>query len=268
MCTATLIPLPRGGLRLLHNRDEQRARPIAPDLCSGPDFAYPIDPVGGGTWAAVKANGLGMALLNRNPLAADKLPRPSQPQTRGRVILDLLDCTDLHAVAERAQVMSATRFLPFELIAFDDQAVLTFAWMGSGYAESNDAERLLVKRQAISQHDPPTLWSSSGLGDNVVEADRRGVFARAFGSDPERWPDQQAALHRSVDPSRSFAGFCMSRDDARTVSQTELTVTPQAVELDYRLWSDGAATPCAAQTVRLDRKPVASAADRPSTGPR
>lgn len=238
MCTATLVPLAQGGARLLHNRDEQRDRPPATNLRATAHAAYPIDPVSSGTWAAISRYGLAFALLNRNPQPAHELPRPPNAHSRGAVIPGMLDAPSLDDVVLRFDALDAERFMPFDLIALDAAHALTLTWMGPGFGG-----RRAPRFHTIQPDTPPTLWSSSGLGDDVVEADRQAAFARAFSPSPADWPDQQTILHRSFSPGREFAGFCMHRQDARTVSQTELLVTPDKLELTYRLWNDGAHAP-------------------------
>src|SRR5262249_11399645 len=67
MCTVTVVPTP-GAVRLACNRDEQRTRPPAlpPQVRRfGRRWAaFPVDPVGGGTWVAVNDTGLAMTVLN------------------------------------------------------------------------------------------------------------------------------------------------------------------------------------------------------------
>src|SRR5262245_3441937 len=96
MCTVTIVPRggEAGGYRLVTNRDERCDRPgaLRPVWhCRRKGrAAYPIDPVGGGTWVGVNDVGLTVALLNRYQRFDGRL-NPQAP-SRGLIIPALLGC--------------------------------------------------------------------------------------------------------------------------------------------------------------------------------
>ena len=100
MCTVTFLPM-GDGLRVMANRDERHTRPSAhpPSIAraGGALALMPIDPQGGGTWIAGTSAGLVFALLNA--AGESRAVAPS----RGRLILELVDCIDLRQVVSRAQ---------------------------------------------------------------------------------------------------------------------------------------------------------------------
>jgi hypothetical protein len=64
----------------------------------------------------------------------------------------------------------------------------------------------------------PLLFTSSGLGDHLVEAVRRELFDQMFAGAPETWERAQHAFHRHRWPQREHLSVNMSRATARTVS--------------------------------------------------
>src|SRR5262249_12632394 len=86
----------------------------------------------------------------------------------------------------------------------------------------------LVQRSAAGE---PFLFTSSGLGDHLVEEPRRQLFAEAMGHSAN--PDAQDLFHRHEWPDRSHLSVCMRRSDARTVSHTLVVLTERAGLLTY-----------------------------------
>src|SRR5262249_23772703 len=87
---------------------------------------------------------------------------------------------------------------------------------------------------AITQQrlDRPLLFTSSSLGDAIVERPRRGLFERFMRS--RRDPlDAQARFHRHRWPDQPQVSVCMSREDAATVSHTVVDVSTEAVAVCY-----------------------------------
>src|SRR5512139_3976242 len=169
MCTMTFLGLAEG-LRLGCNRDELRTRPRAEpprEVRFGSRRAIlPIDPQGGGTWIAVNDAGLVMALLNRYP---DSLPMPSGPVSRGEIIPSLLHHGRLDEAVAAASKLPADRYAPFRLLVADRGSVV----------ELVELDGRLTVHPARSL-ERPLLFTSSGLGDHVVEGPRRALFESMF----------------------------------------------------------------------------------------
>lgn len=226
MCTVTLVPVKSGpapALRMLCNRDELRSRPAALPprrrRFGGRRAALPIDPVSGGTWVAVNDAGLALTVLNVNPAVRTK-HSPAR-RSRGEVIPALLDGSALAEVVESALMLNAGDFAPFRLIVADLQEAAEVR---------SDGDRVrLVRRFRLTR---PALFTSSGLGDHVVEAPRRRLFQRLVDRSVA-WPAQQQAFHRHTWPEQPHLSVCMSRPDAETVSLTLVELSPGRVVLTY-----------------------------------
>jgi hypothetical protein len=281
MCTVTVIrPEEDGGavLRLACNRDESRARPAAlpPRIIdAGPRRAVmPIDPAGGGTWIAATDAGLILTLLNAHPgagadtsrgaamagaaaasagktAAAPAPPSGTSPATaarpsRGGIIPMLLPAGRLDEAIAAAEQIDTRPYAPFRLVIADRDEV----------AELRPQHgRLVTTLRAPA--DRPRFFTSSGLGDGLVEGPRRALFDTRIDGRPATRALQDA-FHRERDPDRPELGVNMSRADARTVSYTVVELGPNEVRLLYHPDApDRPATP-AAVTLAL-RPPAATA---------
>jgi hypothetical protein len=229
MCTLTIISRPDGGFRLAFNRDESRSRAAAlpPERRRFGDRSaiLPIDPPSDGTWIAVNDAGLVLALLNANPV-----PRPERRGTRSRGMLipDLLPSASLDDVVTRMAKLTAGEFPPFRLVAIAESRIAD--WKSNGFRITQTGPGPIVA---------PLMFTSSGLGDELVEGPRRGLFETMFfdGSDRRARQDK---FHRHTWPDQPHLSVCMSRADARTVSLTVaewdehnawMTYTPDAPDI-------------------------------------
>jgi hypothetical protein len=223
MCTVTVVAW-RNTVRLACNRDEQRARPAAlpPQIhrFGNRQAILPIDPTGGGTWIGVNNGGVAITLLNINH--GNRLDRSSAPRlSRGIIIPALLHCGSLAEAVDLGQKLQSRHYAPFRLVLVtqDEAAEL----------RSDGEEIRLTWRAALSK---PLLFTSSGLGDELVEGPRRELFNDLF-SRRECWFAQQDALHRHRWPDRPHLSICMSRPDAHTVSYSVIALSPRAANLTY-----------------------------------
>jgi Transport and Golgi organisation 2 len=227
MCTVSVVGW-GGGLRLACNRDELLSRPIAIPpvirLCGDRSALLPLDPQPGGTWIAVNDAGVAFVILNVNPRP---VPDPSpRLRSRGTIIPALLQCDDAaQAAAAMTDDLNPDDFPPFRLIALDRQTCAEFTFDGQSLATTCrpfDGE--------------PLMYTSSGLGDALVERPRRELFDRIVRS-AEACPRRQDEfhLHRWLD--RPHLSVLMNRADARTVSRTVIDVSKQRARMQY--FADG-----------------------------
>jgi hypothetical protein len=235
MCTLTLVP-GRGGPRLAFNRDEQRSRPagLPPRLArhGGRLAALPLDPAGGGTWLAVNDAGLALALLNVNPRPPAGGGWPARPRAgRGSIIPGLLDCATLEEAVRRAAALAPADYAPFRLVLAQGEAVADLRSDGASARLSGPA-RLPA----------PVLFTSSGLGDHLVEGPRRALFEGHFRPAGD-WRRQQGAFHRHSWPERPHLSVCMRRADACTVSHSVVEVGPQGATFAYQAGAPDRAGP-------------------------
>jgi hypothetical protein len=221
VCTLTILPRAGGaGLRLASSRDEARARPEAlpprERAYGGLRALLPVDPASGGTWVAANSAGLALALLNVNrPGLGGGEPRRS----RGTIIPALLGCADPDEARRRAEALRPADFPPFRLVL-----------AGAGLVVEGLSDGVAL-RWSRGRLEGPLLWTSSGLGDHLVEGPRRRLFERALAARPT--PQAQDAFHRHRWPGRPHLSVRMSRPDARTVSYTVVEVTPEKVSMKY-----------------------------------
>jgi hypothetical protein len=223
VCTVTIVGLAGGGFRLADNRDERDTRPAArpprPAVFGSRRAILPIDPQGGGTWVAVNDAGLALAILNVNPGAG---PAPTGRLSRGRIIPSLLHCADAGEAAGEAARIHPTSHAPFRLVLTD----------GNQVAEAvSDGARLRLDRGPLPA-GRPVLFTSSSLGDAMVQEPRRALFEEMFAraGDPVAIQD---AFHAHLRPDRREVSVLMRRPGARTVSRTVITVRDGAALLEY-----------------------------------
>ncbi len=224
MCTLSVIPLTENpsalGIRLVVNRDESRLRPAAIppaiETFGAHQAILPRDPQAGGTWIGVNDAGLAMVLLN-----ATGAPAPARPITRGAIIPSLLDAVGRDEAIVRAEQINVGQFAPFRLVIVD-RAMLAELAIDDGALRVHD-------RHAI---DRPLMYTSSGLGDALVGAPRRELFAAMF-AESAPWRETQDAFHRHRWPGREGVSVNLSRPEASTVSQTIVEITNDAVTMIY-----------------------------------
>jgi hypothetical protein len=233
MCTVTIIPLGRppndGGnmprtFRLACNRDESRVRPEAlpPRVrrCGERRAVMPTDPAGGGTWVAVNDAGLALALLNVNAgPSADRAAPP--PRSRGLIIPPLAGCASAAEAAGAAAELDPADYGPFRLVLVDGRDWAEVEWDGVTFAACRRA-----------WDGTPLLFTSSGLGDALVDPPRRALFDETCRPAPS--PAVQDAFHRHRWPDRPHLSVSMSRTDARTVSYTVVEVGPARSVIRYQ----------------------------------
>ena len=208
------------------NRDELRTRPSAlpPRLVESGTrrSAMPIDAEAGGTWVAVNDAGVAATLLNLNLPDAKPVDRA---ESRGQIIPPLMACGSAAEAAEAAGNLLPTQYKPFRLVLADPSMV---------YLIRSDGHALSVK-QIGSPGSGPMLFTSSGLGDHLVEGPRRELFEQLFAGPPETWLRVQSNFHRHRWQDQLPLSVLMSRDDAATVSISSVDID-ERIALQY--WSN------------------------------
>lgn len=263
MCTVTIIPLtarrrapPRStrpvfdgpGVRLACNRDELRTRPaaLAPAVRRfGERLAIlPVDPQSGGTWVAASDAGLAFSLLNVNPAPGlDRAELESRP-SRGLIIPALLPSASLQDAVNAASAVDAARARPFRLVVAD-----RCSWA----ALRCDGRTVAV--EGTGGIGRPALFTTSGLGDQLVERPRRALFEQMFASSGDLAAAQDQ-FHRHSWPERPELSVCMRRAEARTVSLTVIELRPEWASMSHFAGPPDEITACV--TLCLPLRPAAA----------
>jgi hypothetical protein len=224
VCTLTIFPA-SDGFQLAMNRDELRSRPAAlpPEIRSGGGRSWimPVDPVGGGTWIAASDAGVAMALLNLHDVPWSGEAEPAARMSRGTIIPHLIEAGDVEEAVRLARGIRPADYQPFRLVATDSDRFAVFASDGN-------ALRISIERRGSK----PLLFTSSGLGDRVVDVPRRRLFTALLEMEGPT-PAVQQAFHRHSWPDRRDVSVCMERPEARTVSCTTVEVSEAKVDLRY-----------------------------------
>lgn len=221
MCTLSFLPAD-GGYHLLMNRDEQRSRPDAhpPRLHPAGEHlsVYPGEQ-GGGTWIGVNDAGLCAALLNwyARPLLID---RPAF--SRGLIIPTLLGASGSDEAVLYLRSLPLDKLAPFRIFLF--------------HAGETKATMLASDGASLNQCGLPwkhSHWFSSGHDEAEASRIRDETATRASAETDAGTLEWLRRLHRSHQPKRGPFSICMHREDARTVSMTEVTLLHGKAELTY-----------------------------------
>src|SRR5215469_7696240 len=221
MCTVSFIPS-ANGYCLGMNRDESRFRPIAfrPEVRRTPDgFAiYPSEP-GGGTWIGMNDSGFGLALINWYKVPARSLRRTI---SRGIVVKEVIQSRTIEHLSSFLQELPLEQMPPFRLISISlpEARVGEFRW------DQNQVTPLCHLWAA--RH-----WFSSGLDEQQAEVTRAEVCRRAWSESDAGELGWLRRLHRSHVPERGGFSICMHREEAGTVSYTEIEVCKASGTMRY-----------------------------------
>jgi hypothetical protein len=234
MCTVTIFPLPStepneqhgsDRIRLACNRDESLMRPraIPPHVrqIGARQAVFPIDPAGGGTWIAANDAGLVFTLLNFNvPTLAPELASRSQ-LSRGLIIPTLLDCPTQTIAVDRLLALDVSRYAAFRLVITNCEQFVEVVSTGKKIQIRN-------RKRLYS----PLLFTSSGLGDAVVESPRSSLLQQILSTQAASSAVQDS-FHRHSWPRKQHLSVCMRRPDARTVSYTTVEMSRDRAVMQY-----------------------------------
>jgi Transport and Golgi organisation 2 len=239
MCTVSFLPSRRGFV-LAMNRDERKSRvqglPPRMGLAGSRRCLYPAEP-DGGSWVGINDRGLTLALINW-------YEKPQRDRTlsvsRGVVIPRLLRADDIEMAGALLKELPLARINPFRLIAvwLPQAAIREWRW---------DGKALKALRPGWRRRH----WFSSGLDEALANRKRMMVVRAEARSASAETPEWLRRLHRSHAPARSAYSICMHRDEAETVSYTEIAATSRQAKMTY---APGA--PCAGKPKRQRRLPL------------
>ena len=222
MCTVTFIPR-RNGYYLGMNRDEKSSRPagLFPSIRTihGHRVLYPSEPTGG-TWVSLTDRGISFALVNwySVPASAD-----GDVVSRGIVIPSISDA-DSPASADRSlSELPLGRMNPFRLVGVfpDCRKIMEWRW---------DLKHVTRKRHRWCA----LQWISSGFDEPRAQTVRNKTFREALTQKSAGTLGWLRRLHRSHSPQPSPFSICMHREDAATVSYTEVCFGRGQTEMRYK----------------------------------
>jgi hypothetical protein len=173
--------------------------------------------VSGGTWIGVNDDGLVVALLNRT--VGPGVERLA-PRSRGSIVPELLACRSIDRVVEASEALDRRAFEAFSLVMVQRSAVAVIA--GDPARPPHEVFPLVT----------PVMFTSSSLGDALVEAPRCTLFEQLVLSSDD-WLRGQYQFHRHQWTRRPEISIRMAREDAATVSRTTIDVTCGTIDLDY-----------------------------------
>jgi hypothetical protein len=226
------------------NRDEKIARGagVPPEMheFDGTRAIYPNDG-DGGTWIAANECGIALALLNWNDVAQPG--KAGKTRSRGRVIPALIDSRalwDLHAVFS---VSNFTGMLPFRLVGVfpSEREIWEWRW------DSTQLEFQVHFWE--SRH-----WFSSSLSDRRAETLRGTACRNAQHESDAGSVPWLRRLHASHTGGPGPFSLCVHREDVKTLSYTEVMVTPGTVQMGHVRSSPCSMEPI--QPMEIERTPV------------
>lgn len=225
------------------NRDEKITRGAGePPEIHELDLARAIYPGdgSGGTWLAVNDYGITLALLNWNDVPKRAVAQVKM-RSRGQVIPALIGSRSLSDLHEVIRVSNFQGMLPFRLIGVfpSEQQIWEWRW---------DSKRVTVQVHTWESHH----WFSSSLSENRAESLRGTVCRNA-----KREPDAGSVLwlrrlHASHASGPGPFSLCVHRDDVKTLSYSEVVVTPGRIEMAH--FRDSPCDMIATDTRGMDRK--------------
>lgn len=239
MCTVTLLPTACGYL-LGMNRDEQLARspslPAAAQAIRGRSVLCPTE-IGGGTWVGVNDQGVSFALLNwyQSPHRV-----AGAAVSRGLLVRSLLPETSPTSVEMALANFPLVWVNPFRLVTVfpAERAVVESRW---------DLSRL----DQMTHRWAANIWISSGFDEAGAHQSRREVFARALGGRAGRNISLLRQMHRCHRSGPGPYSICMHREEAATVSYSEIVVREAEARLAFTPGAPCSTAPLPAVALRL-----------------
>jgi hypothetical protein len=220
MCTLSLVAR-NDGFLLGMNRDERLSRgpALAPEIqkVCGLDAVFPIES-SGGTWIAANQNGIAFALLNQNARHG-----MSKTRSRGEIIPELIRSAELESAARQVDRLDLTGFLPFLLVGISAFERRLMQWRFDG-------DRLTTTELDFGNRH----WFSSGISDADAATHRAPICALASKSDGAGTAQWLRALHRDHGDRAGAFSICVHREDAATVSYSEVEVSRDRISFRYQ----------------------------------
>jgi hypothetical protein len=139
--------------------------------------------------------------------------------SRGLIVPALLACPSIDRALKMAQDIAGREFEPFRLVLAQRSTVAVLTTDPASAVE-------------MFPLAGPVMFTSSSLGDALVEAPRRALFDQLVTGAADRLCGQ-FRFHRHQWTERPDISVQMERDDAATLSRTTIDATSRAIDLWY-----------------------------------
>ncbi len=221
MCTITFLAR-RNGYALGVNRDEKLTRvaalPPSRLLLGGRTILCPSEP-NGGTWIGVNDAGATLALINWYSVPERVA---GKAVSRGEVVRSALRADSSIRVDQTLGELSLDRVNPFRLIGVFPASRTVAEWRWN-----------LCRLERLEHRWEANTWISSGFDEPGAQQTRGKTFGEALRQSSSGRLEWLRRLHRSHNPECGAYSTCMHRDDAATVSYTEVKVARYAAAMRY-----------------------------------
>ncbi len=228
--------------RLGMNRDEKLARaiafPPAQDHFGTREVLFPREPEGG-TWVGVNDAGVTVALINWYGVPAGVAGKPLSRGELVRASLPSASPDQLHVLRGESPLV---RVNPFRLIGVFPARRIVVEWLWN-----------LERLERLDHPWRTSIWISSGVDEAGAQRTRTASFREALLRSSADGADWLRRLHRSHAPERGPYSTCMHREDAATVSYTEVAVSREMAALRYTPGAPCCSAPLPEQVLGLKR---------------
>lgn len=236
MCTVSWH-VDKNSYKVFFNRDESKGRATAlpPEIYTiksethSQSHIMPLDPEGGGSWLAVNEYGLVFALLN---FYQGRLPK-GRLRSRGEIVKEIVSSRSVAEALAWLQALNLEKFPPFSLLVFTPELMQVPAFQKT--------QMFCWNGKQLSQESKSSPLFSSAIDFDLVRESREKIYKTLILAKDKVDDEDFLQLHKSHLPEKSRISICMHRDDASTVSFSQVTVSPERVDFYY---ADGA--PCQA----------------------
>lgn len=221
MCTVTFSPRKRG-YALAMNRDEKLTRatglPPAESLNNGSRVLAPSEP-SGGTWISVNDSGVSFALINWYSI---RTKVESKAVSRGEVVGAVCFYSAAVLANEKLGWLPLKHINPFRLIGIfpNGKKILEWRW---------DLNKMSFKKHPWQLQQ----WISSGFDEPRAQRMRGKTIQTAARQSSAGRLAWLRRLHRSHLPTTGPFSTCMHREDAATVSYTEISASSRMVQMRH-----------------------------------
>ncbi|MEB8347475.1 NRDE family protein [Flavobacteriaceae bacterium KMM 6898] len=219
MCTVSFISIGNKTI-ITSNRDEQTTRPKAyepkEEIINDFKIIYPKDPKAGGTWFAIKENGMAAVLLNG--AFKNHIPDEKHTVSRGLILLRIISGTDPISQVSKIDLGSVA---PFTIVLFNTKRLIEFRWDGNN--------KHIKELDARSNY----IWSSVTLYAKDAILKREAQFADFL--EGSGTIHEKSIINFHLDNDNDFEnGFIINRnDEVKTFSISQAVFEAEEIAFNH-----------------------------------